>query len=135
MKSQRESLWRFHNQFRVGSLSSSNNHDCDTVPSDWSNALVTTICKQGNTSDPANYPPNSLTCIFSKIMGHIILSHMSKHLSLNNILIDQQHGIKEKFLCKTQLISVVHDWVKGVNLRRQTNVILLDFSEAFDSAP
>jgi len=135
MKSQRESLRRFHNQFCVGSLSSSNNHNCNTVPSDWSNALVTTIYKKGNTSDPANYPPISLTCICCKIMGHIILSHMSKHLSLNNILIDQQHGVREKFSCETQLISAVHDWVKGINLRHQADVILLDFSKAFDSVP
>ena len=58
-------------------------YDCNTVPSDWSNALVTAIFKKGNKSDPANYRPISLTCICCKIMEHIILSHMSKHLSLN----------------------------------------------------
>ena len=68
-------------------------------------------------------------------MEHIILSHMSKHLSLNNILIDQQHGFREKFSCETQLISAVHDWAKGINLCQQTDVILLDFSKASDSVP
>ena len=110
-------------------------YDCNTVPSDWSNALVTAIFKKGNKSDPANYRPISLTCICCKIMEHIILSHMSKHLSLNNILIDQQHGFREKFSCETQLISAVHDWAKGINLCQQTDVILLDFSKAFDSVP
>ena len=95
-------------------------YDCNTVPSDWSNALVTAIFKKGNKSDPANYRPISLTCIFCKIMEHIILSHMSKHLSLNNIIIDQQHGFREKFSCETQLISAVHDWAKGINLCQQT---------------
>ena len=28
-------------------------------------------------------------------LEHIILSHMAKHLFLNNILIDQQHGFRE----------------------------------------
>ena len=68
-------------------------------------------------------------------MEHIILSHMSKHLSLNNILIDQQHGFREKYSCETQLISAIHDWAKGINLCQQTDVILLDFSKAFDSVP
>ena len=68
-------------------------------------------------------------------MEHIILSHMSKHLSWNNILIDQQHGFREKFSCETQLISAVHDWAKGINLCQQTDAILLDFSKAFDSVP
>ena len=60
--------------------------DHNMVPSDWSKALVTAIHKKGSKSDPANYRPVSLTCICSKIMEHIILSHMSKHLSLHNIL-------------------------------------------------
>ena len=69
-------------------------------------------------------------------LEHIILSHMAKHLFfLNNILIDQQHGFREKFSCETQLISAIHDWAKGINFRSQTDVILLDFSKAFDSVP
>ena len=88
-----------------------------------------------NKSDPANYRPISLTCICCKIMEHIILSHMAKHLSLNNILTDQQHGFREKFSCETQVISAIHDWAKGINFRSQTDVILLDFSKAFDSVP
>ena len=91
--------------------------------------------KKGNKCDPVNYRPISLTCICCKIMEHIILSHMSKRLSWNNILIDQQHGFREKFSCETQLISAVHDWAKGINLCQQTDVILLDFSKAFVSVP
>ena len=108
-------------------------YECNIVPSDWSNALITAIFKKGNKSDPGNYRPISLTCICCKIMEHIILSHMSKHLSSNNIAIDQQHGFREKYSCETQLISAIHDWAKNINLCRQTDVILLDFSKAFDS--
>ena len=60
---------------------------------------------------------------------------MAKQLSLNNILTDKQHGFREKFSCETQLISAIHDWAKGINFRSQTDVILLDFSKAFDSVP
>ena len=67
----------------------------------------------------------TLVCICCKIMEHIILSHMAKHLSLNNILIYQQHGFREKFSCETQLISAIHDWAKGINFCSQTDVILL----------
>ena len=68
-------------------------------------------------------------------LEHINLSHMAKHLFLNNILFDQQHGFREKFSCETQLISAIHDWVKGINFRSQTDVIVLDFSKPFDSVP
>ena len=92
--------------------------ECDVVLSDWSRALVTAIFKKGNKSDPANYRPVSLTCICCKIMEHIILSHMSKHLSSNDTLIDQQHGFRE-YSCETQLISVIHDWVEAINVHSQ----------------
>ena len=68
-------------------------------------------------------------------MEHIILSHIAKHLAGNNILIDQQHGFRQRFSCETQLISAINDWAKCINSRSQTDVILLDFSKAFDSVP
>jgi hypothetical protein len=34
-------------------------------------------------SDPVNYRPISLTCIASKILEHIIHSHVMKHLQQN----------------------------------------------------
>ena len=71
----------------------------------------------------------------SSELEHINLSHMENHLFLNNILFDQQHGFREKFSCETQLISAIHDWVKGINFRSQTDVIVLDFSNPFDSVP
>jgi len=68
-------------------------------------------------------------------MEHIVLSHMAKHLSSNNILINAQRGFRQRFSCETQLISAIHDWTKSINTRSQTDVILLDFSKAFDSVP
>jgi hypothetical protein len=61
---------------------------------------------------------------------------MAKHLSANNILIDEQHGFRKRYTsCETQLISAIHDWAKSINHTKQTDLILLDFSKAFDSVP
>ena len=105
------------------------------VPSDWTKALVTAIHKKDSKSNPANYRPLSLTSLCCKVMEHIILSHIAKLLAANNILINQQHGFRQRFSCETQLISAVNDWAKCINSRSQTDVILLDFSKAFDSVP
>ena len=107
--------------------------DLGVVPSDWSKALVTAVFKRENKSDPSNYRPISLTSICCKVMEHIVLSHMAKHSSGNNILINEQHGFRQQFSCETQLISALHDWAKSINSRSQTDVTLLDFSKAFDS--
>ena len=76
----------------------------------------------------------SLTSICCKVMEHVVLSHMAKHLSKNNIIIDKQHGFRQRFSCETQLITTIHDWAKSINVCHQTDAILLDFSKAFDSA-
>lgn len=108
---------------------------CISVASEWSQALITAVFKTDNKSNPANYRPISLTCICCKVMEHILLSHMAKHLSTNNILIDEQHGFRKRFSCDTQLISTIHDWAKTINMRKQTDVVLLYFRKAFDSVP
>ena len=85
----------------------------------------------GAKSDPANYRPISLTCLCCKIMEHVVLSHIAKHLNANSILLDSQHGFREKLSTVTRLITSCHDWASTLQSRGQTNVVLLDFSKAF----
>ena len=105
------------------------------VPSQWKEALVTSIHKSGDKSDPSNYRPISLTCICCKVMENIILSHISKHIAANNILADTQHGFRQGLSTTTQLISVTNDWSQSLQKRSQTDAIFLDFQKAFDRVP
>ena len=107
-------------------------YDQQTVPDQWRQAMVSAIHKGGQKADPSNYRPISLTCICCKIMEHIVLSHIAKHLNTNSILINNQHGFREHLSTVTQLINSTNDWAKTLNTRGQTDVILLDFSKAFD---
>ena len=106
--------------------------DTGSIPKDWTNALVSAIYKKGKKDDPANYRPVSLTCICCKICEHIVSSQINRHLSSNNILTSQQHGFREKLSCETQLVEVMHDWSSTLDNTGQVDVILLDFSKAFD---
>ena len=54
--------------------------DSGQVPCKWKHARVCGMHKKGDKSDPANYRPISLTCIASKVLEHIVHSHMMKHL-------------------------------------------------------
>ena len=66
-------------------------------------------------------------------MEHIIASNLCKHLNLNNILYDLgQHGFREKRSCETQLIQLVEDLARNLTSGKQSDLILLDFSKAFD---
>ena len=105
------------------------------VPEDWNKAIVTAIHKKGPKWDPGNYRPISLTCLVCKVMEHVVLSHVAKHLAAYNILLDSQHGFREKLSTQTQLITSVHDWATTLNNRGQCDLVLLDFSKAFDMVP
>jgi hypothetical protein len=107
-------------------------YDTGTLPNDWTKARVVGIYKKGKKSTPSNYRPVSLTCICCKVMEHIVLSHMAKHLATNNILIDNQHGFRAKLSCETQLIESINDWASNIDKKLQTDVLFLDFSKAFD---
>ena len=90
------------------------------------------LFKKGDRAAPSNYRPVSLTCICSKILEHIIYSHICTHLTRYNILCDQQHGFRHSRSCETQLILTINDLAESLNRNEQTDVIFLDFSKAFD---
>ena len=90
------------------------------------------IFKKGSKSSAANYRPISLTCILCKVLEHIIASQVVKHLNSHDLLYDLQHGFREKRACETQLTMLVEDLARNLSKGKQTDLVLLDFSKAFD---
>jgi len=68
-------------------------------------------------------------------MEHILVSHISKHLDRHGILNDSQHGFRQARSCETQLIAFIDDLAKEMQGGGQTDVIVMDFSKAFDKVP
>ena len=58
-----------------------------------------------------------------------------RHLDVHKILHDAQHGFRKQRSCESQLILTVQDLAKNIDNRGQTDLILLDFSKAFDKVP
>ena len=54
------------------------------------------------------------------------------HLEHHNILTNAQFGFRQRRSADLQLLSTVHNLAPGLNEGIQTDVILLDFSKAFD---
>ena len=92
------------------------------------------VFKKGDKTDPSNYRPISLTCVLCKVLErnvHVAFS-MSKHFTDQNILYELQHGFREQWSCETQLIMLIDELSKTMQSKKQTDLILLDFSKAFD---
>ena len=59
-------------------------------------------------------------------------SQIVKHMHEHSLLYDLQHGFREKGSCETQLTMLVEDLARNASKGKQTDLILLDFSKAFD---
>jgi hypothetical protein len=55
-----------------------------------------------------------------------------KHLDIHKILSDLQHGLRARRSCETQLLETLDDITKRAANDKQIDIILLDFSKAFD---
>ena len=105
-----------------------------------SNAYVSPVFKKGEKYDAANYRPASLTCICCKTLEHTLVSNITKHLALDSILADCQHGFRSQRSCETQLDQIVHDIISNLDGavnrgHKQTDLIIMDFAKAFDKVP
>ena len=102
------------------------------VPYDWLHANVCPIYKKGTRKAPVNYRPISLTCVACNIFEHIVTSSVMSHLDNQAILVDNQHGFRRGRSCETQLTELTHDLLTSMHNGRQTDMIVMDFSKAFD---
>ena len=65
----------------------------------------------------------------------IHLSNVLKHLDEHNILTDCQHGFGTRRSCDTRLLTLTDELVSGLDKKHQHDLIVLDFSKAFDRVP
>ena len=88
--------------------------------------------KKGNKAHPSSYRPISLTCVLCKALEHIFASSLSQHFTELDILYELQHGFRVKRSCETQVIMLIDELSKTMQMDKQTDLILLDFSKSFD---
>ena len=105
------------------------------LPADWRSANITAVFKKGERNKAENYRPVSLTSVACKLLEHIICRHLRNHLERHNILTDRNHGFRSGYSCETQLITTLHDLFESYDAGKQTDVVILDFSKAFDTVP
>ena len=105
------------------------------LPKDWLTANICPVFKKGSRTTASNYRPISLTCVICKTMEHILYHHITAHLDQQNILKDYQHGFRKGRSCETQLIITIEEIAKSLDNRSQVDLLMLDFSKAFDTVP
>ena len=65
-------------------------------------------------------------------MEHVLTSNIMKHGDSHNILFPLQYGFRQNRSCELQLLGFVSDLQNNLDREQQTDVLVLDFSKAFD---
>ena len=102
------------------------------LPSTWKSSVVTPIFKKGYRYDPLNYRPISNTSVCGKTFERILCEDLTNYLESNSILSPSQFGFRANRSTMDQLL-LVYDFVsKYTDRGGVVDLILLDFSKAFD---
>ena len=91
--------------------------------------------KKGSKKEACDYRPVSLTSVPCKIMENIIFHHIMGHLDAHHLLVNYQHGFCQGHSCESQLITIVEHLARNLDHGKRTDVLLLDFSKAFNTIP
>ena len=91
--------------------------DSEELPKDWLHAPVSPVYKGGNKnrSCPERDHPISLTSISCKTF---VYRNIMKHFNQHKVIVDVQHGFREKQSCKSQLLITINDFAKALNDRK-----------------
>jgi len=98
-------------------------------------AIVVPIYKGGDRSAVENYRPVSLTSVFCKQMEHVRAGYLRQVWEMSGWLYEGQHGFRPGYSCESQVVTVCQDIVDSLDEEVRTDVIIRDFSKAFDLIP
>ena len=102
------------------------------LPSDWKTSLIVPIFKKGHRYDALNYRPISLTSVPSKVMERILSKSLVPYLETHGLLSPHQFGFRTGRSTMDQLLLVYDSVSKQTDRGAVSDVILFDFSKAFD---
>ncbi|CAH8546979.1 unnamed protein product [Dicrocoelium dendriticum] len=109
--------------------------DTCTLPSEWKEAVICPIFKNGDRSLSANYRPVSLTSVVVKLLEKLVRDSLECHLNRFNLLSSAQHGFRKGFSCLTNSLVAREAWAEAVDNGHVVDVLFVDFSKAFDKVP
>ena len=101
-----------------------------SIPKEWKLANIIPIHKKGDISNVENYRPISLLSVISKVLKRCVLKKLRDHLM--SLISSAQHGFIPGRSCTTQLVEVLHYIGSILDSGKQTDMIFMDMSKAFD---
>jgi hypothetical protein len=98
-------------------------------------ATVVPIYRGCDRSSVSNYRPISLTSVVCKQLEHVIAGYLRQVWDKNDWIYEEQRGCRPGYLCESQVITLCQDIVDSLDKGVGADVIITDFSKAFDLVP
>jgi len=90
------------------------------------------LFKKGDRTEFSNHRPISLLTSFSKIIEKIIYKRLYCHLNDNNILVNDQHGFREKLPNETAMYTLLNNVLSSLVKKNPVDGLFCDLQKAFD---
>lgn len=102
-------------------------------PSLWKMANVIPVPKNNNPISHSDFRPISILCCMSKILEKIVNEQLNQHFLHSKALPSTQSGFRKAHSTTTALLNVTDDLLRARDEGKNSCLILLDFSKAFDT--
>ena len=100
---------------------------------DWKCAKVTSLFKQGSSSDINNYRPISVISLVAKAFERIMYNQGYVYLSEDSIISKSQSGFHSIHSTVTALLEATDSWAFDIDRGNVNAVVFLDLKKAFDT--
>lgn len=104
-------------------------------PSLWKMAIVRPVAKIGSPKEVSDFRPISILCVFAKVFERLLNDQITAYVEDNGLLSDFQSGFRRGHSTNSTLVKVTDDLGAKRAKKRDTVLVLLDFSKAFDCIP
>ncbi len=101
-------------------------------PSQWKQARIAPIFKNGARDECKNYRPISILPTLSKVIEKHVFIHLYNYLNNNNLITDTQFGFRPNHSCQNALMALTEQVYASLYENKYVGAVQLDLSKAFD---
>jgi hypothetical protein len=106
-----------------------------TFPSTWKNSKIFPINKINSPTSAKDFRPINVIPCTAKIVEVLLKNQIITHVESSNILTEYQSGFRSKHSTTSALLNITDDLSANIDNNKNSVLILLDFSKAFDVIP
>ena len=102
-------------------------------PNSLKYATITPIFKKGDSKNPSNYRPISVTSFINKIFEKAIYNQLSNFLTQYNIISPNQYGFIKNCSTQDALNNLTEFYYDTLNINQLAVSVFIDYCKAFDT--